>query len=88
MQNAEFKIKIAIFDMLLIREVLLFILNFAFVIFRLMSAIRTTWTLGRLLTWTTDYLKQHGSDSPRLDAEVLLATAAELSADRAVHGVR
>ena len=33
------------------------------------------WTIGRLLTWTTDYLKQHGSDSPRLDAEVLLAEA-------------
>lgn len=31
------------------------------------------WTIGRLLTWTTDYLRQHGSDSPRLDAEVLLA---------------
>jgi release factor glutamine methyltransferase len=34
-----------------------------------------TWTIGRLLTWTTDYLKQHKSDSPRLDAEVLLAHA-------------
>ncbi len=34
-----------------------------------------TWTVLRLLTWTTDYLKQHGSDSPRLDAEVLLAHA-------------
>jgi release factor glutamine methyltransferase len=33
------------------------------------------WTIGRLLTWTTDYLKQHGSESPRLDAEVLLAHA-------------
>ena len=33
------------------------------------------WTIGRLLTWTTDYLKQHGSASPRLDAEVLLAAA-------------
>ena len=33
------------------------------------------WTVGRLLTWTTDYLKQHGATSPRLDAEVLLATA-------------
>src|SRR5215831_4660847 len=33
------------------------------------------WTIGRLLTWTTDYLNQHGSDSPRLDAEVLLAEA-------------
>ena len=31
------------------------------------------WTVGRLLVWTTDYLKRHGSDSPRLDAEVLLA---------------
>ncbi len=27
------------------------------------------------MTFTTDYLKQHGSDSPRLDAEVLLAVA-------------
>ena len=33
------------------------------------------WTIGRLLTWTADYLRQHGSDSPRLDAEVLLAHA-------------
>ena len=33
------------------------------------------WTIGRLLAWTTDYLKQHGSDSPRLEAEVLLAAA-------------
>jgi release factor glutamine methyltransferase len=34
-----------------------------------------SWTVLRLLTWTTDYLKSHGSDSPRLDAEVLLAHA-------------
>ena len=33
------------------------------------------WTTKRLLEWTTDYLKQNGSDSPRLDAEVLLAEA-------------
>lgn len=33
------------------------------------------WTIGRLLKWTTDYLTQHGADSPRLDAEVLLAAA-------------
>ncbi len=33
------------------------------------------WTIGRLLKWTTDYLKDHGADSPRLDAEVLLAEA-------------
>ncbi|HEV3341971.1 MAG TPA: peptide chain release factor N(5)-glutamine methyltransferase [Pirellulales bacterium] len=32
-----------------------------------------TWTIGRLLQWTTQYLKQHAADSPRLDAEVLLA---------------
>ena len=31
------------------------------------------WTIGRLLTWTTDFLKERGADSPRLDAEVLLA---------------
>jgi release factor glutamine methyltransferase len=31
------------------------------------------WTVGRLLQWTADYLKGHGSASPRLDAEVLLA---------------
>ena len=34
-----------------------------------------SWTIGRLLEWTSDYLKQHGSDSSRLDAEVLLAFA-------------
>ncbi len=33
------------------------------------------WTIGRLLKWTTDFLKQKDSTSPRLDAEVLLATA-------------
>jgi release factor glutamine methyltransferase len=33
------------------------------------------WTVGRLLEWTTDYLKQRGSESPRLEAEVLLAHA-------------
>ena len=31
------------------------------------------WTVGRLLTWTTDFLKRRGSESPRLDAEVMLA---------------
>lgn len=33
------------------------------------------WTIGRLLSWTADFLGQHGSDSPRLEAEVLLAHA-------------
>ncbi|MEM8735530.1 MAG: peptide chain release factor N(5)-glutamine methyltransferase [Planctomycetota bacterium] len=36
-----------------------------------------TWTVGRLLTWTTDYLKKQGSESARLDAEILLAHARE-----------
>src|SRR5262249_24596413 len=39
------------------------------------STMSDAWTIGRLLQWTTDYLKQHGSDSPRLEAEVLLAHA-------------
>jgi len=33
------------------------------------------WTVGRLLEWTAKYLADHGSSSPRLDAEVLLAEA-------------
>lgn len=33
------------------------------------------WTVGRLLAWTAEYLKKNGSNSPRLDAEVLLAEA-------------
>ena len=31
------------------------------------------WTVLRLLQWTTDFFRQRGSESPRLDAEVLLA---------------
>lgn len=31
------------------------------------------WNIGRLLTWTTDFLRRKGAESPRLDAEVLLA---------------
>jgi release factor glutamine methyltransferase len=31
------------------------------------------WTVGRLLNWTTEFLKEKGAESPRLDAEVLLA---------------
>ena len=30
------------------------------------------WTIQRVLSWTTDYFRQKGIDSPRLDAEVLL----------------
>lgn len=34
-----------------------------------------TWTIQRLLVWTTDFFKQKNRDSPRLAAEVLLAEA-------------
>lgn len=37
------------------------------------SAPDDRWTVGRLLTWTTEFLRKRGSESPRLDAEVLLA---------------
>lgn len=37
------------------------------------------WTVLRLLEWTTDYFKQKGSDSARLDAEILLAHARQCS---------
>jgi release factor glutamine methyltransferase len=37
------------------------------------------WTVLRLLEWTTDFFKQKGSDSARLDAEILLAHARECS---------
>jgi release factor glutamine methyltransferase len=33
------------------------------------------WTVGRLLQWTVDFLKQRGAESARLDAEILLAEA-------------
>ncbi len=31
------------------------------------------WTVRRVLEWTTGHLTKHGSDTPRLDAEILLA---------------
>jgi release factor glutamine methyltransferase len=31
------------------------------------------WTVSRLLSWTTDFLRRKGAESPRLDAEVMLA---------------
>ena len=31
------------------------------------------WTVARILDATTPFLKQHGSDTPRLDAQILLA---------------
>ena len=35
------------------------------------------WTVLRLLEWTTNFFKQRGSESARLDAEILLAHARE-----------
>ena len=33
------------------------------------------WTIGALLRWTAEHFAKRGLDSPRLDAEVLLAHA-------------
>ncbi len=33
------------------------------------------WTVRRVLEWTTGHLQKHGSETPRLDAEILLAQA-------------
>lgn len=33
------------------------------------------WTIRRLLAWTAKYLEEHGSESPRLEADLLLAEA-------------
>ena len=33
----------------------------------------TIWTINKLITWTTHYFKDHHIESPRLDAEILLA---------------
>ncbi len=40
-----------------------------------MTTSNESWTIGRLLTWTVEYLGKHNADNPRLDAEVLLAAA-------------
>jgi release factor glutamine methyltransferase len=45
-----------------------------------MSRPGESWTVRRAVLWTADYLKAHGADSPRTDAEVLLADA--LGVDR------
>ena len=37
------------------------------------------WTVTRLLDWTAQYLAQKSVESPRLDAEVLLAHALQVS---------
>ena len=36
----------------------------------------TPWTIGKVLAWSTDHLTRQGvTDSPRLDAEILLSHA-------------
>ena len=42
--------------------------------------VHEVWTVQRLLTWTVDFFRQHDIEQPRLDAEVLLASA--LNKDR------
>jgi len=37
------------------------------------------WTIARLLAWSTEYLKSQGFATPRLEGELLLATALEVS---------
>ena len=39
------------------------------------AATSDAWTVIRLLKWTTDFFRKRGSESPRLEAEVLLAHA-------------
>jgi len=43
------------------------------------TASSDAWTVMRLLNWTTDFFRKRGSESPRLDAEVLLAHARDCS---------
>lgn len=39
------------------------------------TAANEPWTVRRVLEWTIEHLKKSGSDTPRLDAEILLAHA-------------
>ncbi len=39
------------------------------------NPVSDVWTVRRILDWTIPHLKKHGSESPRLDAEILLAHA-------------
>jgi len=43
------------------------------------AATEDVWTVIRLLKWTTDFFRKRGSESPRLEAEVLLAHAMNCS---------
>ncbi len=39
------------------------------------AATSELWTIKRLLSWTTDFFREHGAGQSRLDAEILLAEA-------------
>jgi release factor glutamine methyltransferase len=39
------------------------------------KAAEEAWTVARIIDWTTAHLRKHGSESPRLEAEILLAHA-------------
>jgi len=39
------------------------------------QAANESWTVGKIIDWTTAHLRKHGSDTPRLEAEILLAHA-------------
>ncbi len=36
-------------------------------------AAEESWTVGKIIDWTTAHLRKHGSETPRLEAEILLA---------------
>jgi release factor glutamine methyltransferase len=44
------------------------------------GAVEETWTIGRVIAWTSEFFKRKGLDSPRLTAELLLGSV--LSLDR------
>ena len=39
------------------------------------NAAPTAWTIQALIAWTTDFLRKKGVESPRLEAQILLAHA-------------
>ncbi len=39
------------------------------------SSTEQPWTIQRILSWTTEHLRKHGSEAPRLEGEILLAHA-------------
>ena len=45
------------------------------------------WTIQELLTWTTDFFRTRGMETPRLDAEVLLAAVLDGELDEILAGL-